>query len=85
LGECFQAAKSRWLGQHGTDVKAARARAAEVQQRCAVVDLPLFEGGRFVSNETISTVASQAVRAGAVLRVQGKLATDMAELNSKVG
>jgi hypothetical protein len=75
-----------WLGAvAAAGLEAAkRTHVPSIKTRCAVVDLPLFEGGEFITDARIVAACANAEAARAILRVQGKLASDVQQLNAKV-
>eukprot|EP00039_Didymoeca_costata_P006214 m.88394 g.88394 ORF g.88394 m.88394 type:complete len:581 (-) comp13162_c0_seq3:2347-4089(-) len=72
-----------YLGCHA-EVDIARKKATTIGKQCVVWDFPLYDRSGFVPDDTIREACVAAVDHRAILRVQGKLADDIQELNRKI-
>ena len=86
-GSAANCVGGEWLGAYAASaapLESVTRAVPTVMDRCALVDLPLFEGGSFIPDDAIKTAVQQAEASHAIIRVQGKLAADIKQLNAKI-
>eukprot|EP00040_Diaphanoeca_grandis_P033698 m.206822 g.206822 ORF g.206822 m.206822 type:complete len:596 (-) comp32970_c0_seq1:111-1898(-) len=74
----------QWLGKSASSVAAAKAVALKTSAMCTVLDMPIVEDGKLVTDNRIDTLCHAAKGTNVVLRVQTKLVNLISAINNKM-